>query len=795
MKFTARSIEELVWSGRLNDFTRGRDRARIDSLFNGAPPFPPDEAEANGIAVNVNDLSATRLAHEARMQLFQGFNKPGNFFTARTDMGTPDRRTERGITVTKGIMRCMKPSDDYYEVLQSKLALLVLHGKGPGMWQNGDDWCPKALGLSDVFIPGRTYRSFSNLLFFAIWRSYTAYELKQIIARAERNPERNPGWNLPVARRAVKWADEETAKMTSGGNWSEYWAPEKAQERQKEDSGVYASDRVRTIDCWDFYYLDDAKRHEGWRRRIIFDAEDGQGGWFARGSKTMPGKNLIGSRGDFLYNSGDRVVADKLSQIIHFQFGDLSAVAPFKYHSIRGLGFLLFGACHLLARMRCSKAEATLENLMMYLRVASQDDVERALSIELGNRRVLDESVQFIPPDQRWQPNPQLTELGLQEIKQVVSENSASYINQRNLSQDGVEKTKFQVMAEVTAVQTLVSATLQQAYRYQASEYREVFRRFMQKNSENMDVRMFRTYCLSRGVPEKMLTAEAWDIEPERVVGGGNKTLEMAIAQQLMEWRSAYAPESQQEILRIATSAIIEDQSLVNRLVPREKTISTSTQTAMWAFGALMAGGVVKFTPDQNEMEVAQTLLVELKLAVDQTLKAGGMASEDRVRGMQQVVKTVADLIGSLAEDKTQAETTKQMAQLAGKLANEIKGFAQRLAQAKKAQMGAEGDDKAAELKAKLTATLLTAKAKAENTRESHAQRTAQRGAQFELEQQQKATEHAETLAERQREHTLDLQETADRHALDISAAERKAEIDVRRSEAKAAAPNSNDES
>jgi len=739
---SARAIEQICWNLRLSDYPRSLNRSRVDSLANGAPPYTPDEAARNGVEVNVNDLSLTRLAHEARLQLSQAFNKPGSFFTARTDMGTSSRRQSYGSVVTKEVNRIMKSSECYFECMRSKFGLQVMHGIGPSNWQDPDRWCGIELGVEDVLMPTNTRLTFRNLPFFAVWRGYTAAELIKLT----RHPERNPGWNMPVVKRALDWVDQQTAKLYGGSTWAEYWSPEKRVDRQKQDSGIYASSLCPTIDCYDFYYWDDSRKHEGWRRRIIFDAWGGSAAWAGSsgyGTKNvMPSKNLLDDTGLFLFSSGDRVVADDIHQILHFQFADLSAKAPFTYHGIRSLGFLLYAVCHLQNRLRCAFSEAVFENLLMYLRVKSLDEAERVLKIEFANRGIIDESVQILPPNERWQPNAQLAELGLNEFKQTISDNSSSYVQNQNLSRDRVEKTKFQVMAEVNAMQTLVSAGLQQDYRYQTTEYREIFRRFMKKNSLDPDVRDFRARVLARGVPEKLLVPEAWDIEPERIMGSGNKTLEMAIAQQLMEWRSAYAPEAQQTILRTATLAITDDASMTEELVPDSPSVSNDAQAAMFAFGTLMHGGEAKFTKGQNLLEVTTILIGELALAVQQTMRTGGVPTPDRLMGMQNVITHVSELVGGVAQDPTQKGKAKQLAKVSGQLANQIKAFGQRLQQQQQAQSQNGNGDGGAEAKGKIMEGIISAQAKAQNARESHAMRTAQKQASWESEEQRKQADH-----------------------------------------------------
>jgi hypothetical protein len=324
------------------------------------------------------------------------------------------------------------------------------------------------------------------------------------------------------------------------------------------------------------------------------------------------------------------------------------------------------------------------------------------------------------------------------------------------------------VAAEINAMMTLVSAALQQAYRYKTNQYTEIFRRFMIPNSRDPDVREFRARCLKRGVPEKMLVPEAWDLEPERVMGSGNKTLEMSIAQQLMEWRAAFGAEAQQTILHDAVLAITDDAAKARSLVPETPTVSDARHDAMLAFGSLMAGGEVQFTPNQNRIEICETLLGEMGLKVAQLNQTGGMATMSEVTGLQNVAQHIAQLIQQIGMDKPERERAKKYQDALGKLLNMVKAFAERLQEQMQKQNGDGGLD--AEGKAKIITTMMLAKAKQQNTRESHAQRSAQRAAQFELEQQRDDQKHAQ-----------ELRHEAQRQAIEVAAEDMKTAAEIRR--------------
>lgn len=753
---------------RLADFPRAQNRARINSLFDGSPPYSDQEERENNIAINVNFLEATKVGHDARQQFANAFQKPGKFFTARTDFGPSHKRQKWSSIVSNNINRVMKRSPTYFENMRSKFALLVLHGIAPSTWENSYNWCPLTLGIEDVMIPSGTLLTLKNLPFFAIYRAYTAEELY----RLTHGPKVDPGWKMDNVMAAIKWADEQSSSL-SGTTWPEVWSPDKMEQRMKEDSGLYASDAVPIISCWDFYWWNDAKKVQGWNRRIVLDAngQPGVGG--------LSETNIIGGRNQFLFDPGDKCYAPKIENILQFQFGDLSAVAPFRYHAVRSLGFLLYAVAHLQNRLRCKLNEAVFETLMMYMRVKSLDEAERALKINLISRGIIDDTVQFLSPQERWIVNERLAQIGLIENQNIINDNSSSYTQSQNFSKPSVEKTAFQVRAELNATTALISAALLQAYQYQTFEYYEIFRRFCAKDSRDPDVRQFRVACLKAGVPPDVLVSEAWDIEPERVMGAGNKTLELATAQTLMEWRPLYDPEAQREILRMATLAVSDDPGATDQLVPETADkITDSKHDAMVAMGSLMLGLPVKFGSRSNRIEVIEVLLSEMAIIIQRIeQQQGSMAKPEQLLGLQTVGQTIAEQIQIVSQDKTQKDRIRQYSDALGEMMNMVKAYGQRLQQAMEeaAQQNGQPQMDPKDM-AKIQGMQLQSQAKAANTRESHAQRTAQRQVQWEAEERRKQQQHAMDM----RRQGVELQ--SDVAATDVATA-----AEIRRENVKAA--------
>lgn len=733
-------VESIAYDLKLGDWPRGLQRARINDIANGKPPYTDEEVKENKIVININDLEHTRSCQHARAQFYSAFLKPAHFFQAKTDTGPKHKRQEWNTIATSQAARVMKRSLPYFESMRSRFALDVLHGIGPSAYEDRDRWCPDPLGIEDVLLPSDTLLTMKNLPFFFIYKSWTAPELIKLTT----GPKVDPAWKMPLVKSCLEWLDSEMMQLRNN-NWPEQWSPEKAGERLKSNGGWYAGDQAPRIDVFDFYFWTDEGRDHGWRRRIILDpwsTPEAAGGAWSMGRKSatpFDGSDRTG----FLFNPGKRKYASRLSELINFQFADLSAVAPFKYHCVRSLGWLLFAVCHMQNRLRCSTNTHIFENLMQYYRGASEEEFQRALKVQLVNHGFIEKGIEMIPQAERWQINAGLAEMGLQENKQIISNAASAWAQSSNFSNDRTEKTKFQVMAEVSAMTSMISAGLLQAYAYQEFEYREIWRRLCRKNSRDSDVREFRANCLRLGIPEEVLIAEAWDIEAERVMGAGNKTMELAIAEQLIQMRNLYDPAAQREILRDATLLITDDASRTRAYVPDgPRPVSNSQHDAELSMGVIMQGLKVTPVEGENHIEVVEIWLRDMAQTVASIQQRGGMASQQELTGLQNLGAHIAGQIQIIAKDEEEKERVKKYGDALGKLMNFVKAFAQRLQEAQQkaqeaAQQGNGGIDP--KDKAKIAATMVTAQAKAQNLRESHGLKMAQRKLQFEQQMQQDA--------------------------------------------------------
>lgn len=750
MNFSTPSlVEQVVWDMLYAAQPRGVNRAQIDRLFNGFPPWTAEEVEAKQIRCNVNWLDAPKLAADARRSYYNAFLKPANFFSMTLDTGPARSRASWSAIVTKEINRILKKSLPYFEVIRSQMASTVLHGIGPVHWSDEFSWRPRAVDISDLLIPSNTLLSLENLNYFAIFRQYTAPELQDKVEKANADP----GWNKELARRAIKWSASQTSAQSGSGLQNDWMSWEKVVERIKEDSVYYGSDITPTIDCWDFYYLSDEGKKSGWRRCMVLDTPaEGQV------EREKPLKNSIGEDGgEWLYNGGDRVYADSINQILHFQFGDLSPKAPFKYHSVRSLGWLIYAVCNLQNRLLCKRNDATFESLLNYFRVGNSDDNDRLTKIDLHNYGVVPDGVEFVKQQDRWQINHNLVDSTISNNRSMLNE-AASQFREGRDNQSSKEKTATEIMAEVNSSNALVGTMLLLAYNYQKSQYIEIVRRFFQPNSADKDVREFRLRVLKKEVPSEILDIDYWDIQPEQVLGSGNKMLQIAMADKLMAVRPLLDPESQRDVLRLYVEANSDDAGLGSRWVPNRPILVTeSTHDAQLMIGSIMTGATMELHAGQDASQMLVALLKSMAEICKRIVNTTQVPTIQELTGLVNLAGTIDKYLMIAAQDQGNAELVNQSKSDLTELTKILKQWNDELQQPQQQQATEQvGADKAvkeaATTQAKIQAIGITAQTKAEISKANAAQKQQQRDVQFRQKQQQSEEAHIADLRKKLRE-------------------------------------------
>jgi len=778
MKFdNAGKVEEIVWQMRLADLPRGENRAILNRTYNGSPPFDEATAEENNVEINRNDLEGPNLLAQGRRQWSNAFLKPGNYFNVTLDSGPHHKRSEWGHYITLYLNRLLKRRRNMMEQIRATGANTLLHGIGPVNWKDRRSPIPVPLPVSSLMVPSETDIDFENCEYFAVFREYTPAQLYEMT----HGPKVDPGWNLKLVDAQMKYVGEQIQKQPNATAYQ--YMPERIEELIKQDMGFWGSDAVPTVDIWDFYFRQ-AEDGKGWYRRVILDWGAAETGEIA--AAQMPkSRNKIDQQGEatFLYTSGERKYANSISEILHCQFGDCSAVAPFKYHSVRSLGWMLWGICDLQNRLHCKFNEAVFLSLMWFFRVASNEQLTRLRTANFGHMGVIPQGIEFIKAQDRFTPDMGLVNLAFARNRQLMAENSASFTQDFDKGDTGKEMTATETMARVNSVNALVSGMLTLAYTYEEFKYREIARRFCLKNSPDVDVREFRKLCLAAGVPPEMLDVDRWEITAERVLGAGNKTLEMAQVQFLQQMRQSLNPDAQRKVDHIAIESSTDDPALAEELAPLagEPKLSNSSHTAQMATERLLKGLPYKPPQDAVYEDYVIVWLSDLNSLIQKYSNPAFAPDMETIAGLVNIATATGSLLELMAQDEKQVPKVKEYQSALEQLKKTLLKLGQQVQQREQAKMQAQSQagveagngaaEAAAETKAELQGKMLMDKVKAQSASTAHAQRTAQRQVAFELEQQRA---DRKTAAEIRREGQRAAQELAVNQITAVQDAESK---------------------
>lgn len=728
---------------------RAQNRARVQEKADGFAPYTDEEANADGIVTNVNFLEMCSLLQSARRQFANAYFKPGRYFTVNLDVKPVHKRDEWGSTITTKLNRALKRSMPYLETLRSEFANVVLHGIGPTFWDSRDKVVGEPLGVEDVLIPSGTRLMMDNLPWFGVWRQWTAMELYQ----KTHGGRVDPAWNMAMVEDLLKWAGDQYAETPS---YATSLSPEKVAEMVKEGITAYPLDRVPTIDVWCFYYYDMEGDDTGWKQKVVLDNFAGESN-----------PEIESGSSEFLYDPGKRGITVQRENLIHFSFGDLSAKAPFKYHTVRSLGWLLFAVCQLQDRLQCRLNDAAFESMLNFFRVTNPDDADRLQKIDLVNKGVIPDGLEFVKAADRWNINPQMTELAMETNRGQIAEHSASYVQDFDATKKDARETATKTQQKAQQAAAMVGAMLALSYEYQMPMYLENCRRICIPNSRDPMARQFRLECLKEGVPEEALNSERWDLQVERVLGGGVKAVELAQAGNLFGAINQFAPESQRMIRRRWVLAQTDDPQLTEELEPDEPLkVTDSVHDAELAAAALLMGLPVTPKTGQNHAEYAMVLLKALGLQINQVMQTGGVAKPEQLQGFQNLAQNISQHIALLAQqagpqDSQVKQQVKQLQDVLTKQMNAIKGMAQRLQEMMKKQQAQQGQGQIGpEERAKLQFEQAKMNLKLQAQAQSHAQRFQQRNQQFLADEQRADVAHGLSIRQKLREHAANLTKT-----------------------------------
>jgi len=659
---TASKVLSTIMQGDAVENARSLNRKKILDAANCEPPLTKEEAKKIGIKINVNWGEFAKLLSDAKKQLVSAFTSNQYYYTVELPRAPKEHQTEWGSFITQEINEPLQRGTTFYMLHDARWSSVIKNGIGAMMWTSADGWLPRFVPLSDLRIPSDTELSFQNLNWFSRRIPYTITELiKQAF-----NKNQNNFWDKKSVAQILKNYKE--LNVTDAGNnynWETDW--EKLSSILKQDGSLSGGDAMPTIPLYHFYFEDEGK----WYMHVV--PETG----------TVRGAD----QNNFLWKS-PHAIASSWKELIHCQFGDLSFDDPPKFHSVRGLGFILLEPTFYSNITRCRLLQHVHDNLNILLRISDPSEKARAAIQEFQNLGVLRSGVSIVPQNERHQIQFNLVEMVMAQLRQLQSEASSSYTQQAD-SGTQKEQTAFETRVKAEQVNAMTSGIVLRATAFEAEAGLEICRRFCLKNSQDPDIQTFQSRCIKAGIPQEWLDVKQWIVRPMVPIGMGNPTIAQAAISQLQGLAPKLSPDAQSEINHEAVLVMTHDARKAARWAPisHKPTQSDATREAIGLFATLLISAPGAVPPPQNNyIDQIEALIPLLAGQVMLYTQRNNMATVDESRGLNNVLNYIGKAVQSLGQDQAQKERVKKYTDAIAKIGNEIKALTQRGLEAEKAQ-------------------------------------------------------------------------------------------------------------
>ena len=752
---------------------RASNRALIDALMNGRRPYTDAEVGEHQIHFNVNWGEGSKILQDANRQVNNALLHKGNLVTCKAILGPVEKREKWGTTFTTNLNRMLRrgrTGKKFLFAIKSRNASLVMHGIGAMMWSTKHDWMPKLVPLENLLIPTETTQDFENLTNFAVNVYLTPYEL-MTMTQTDPDAAEKAGWDMKAVRQILTTY----GKLNGNNNQWNWWdQPQEMVNVWKQNAVVSNNDAVPKVHLVYFYYRSaegGADGKEQWYRKICL--KEVLGG---------EGVDKLTIQDKFVFDSGNTVFAEGIEQILSVQYGDCNLTTPQTYHSTRGLGEALYAVVECMNRLRCQWMQHVFENLLMLLRISNPADQDRPKIFNLKPYGVIEPGVDIVPKEQRHQVDPQLVESAMSENRQLMSENSASFVQEID-NGTGKEQTLGEAQIRLQTANKMVSGMLDMLYAIETFQFEEMVRRILLPNQDDPAVKKFLAACKADGIPDEMMKSECWLVDVDRVMGGGDKALAQQEAGALFAAKSNFDPSSQRIIDRKFVTALTGDPALAELLVPEKAPETTKgSMAAEQLFGTLMAGTQVGLVEGIEQQEYVGAMMRMFSAVVMRIQQTDNVGTQEDVIGLGMVANDIEKHLNLMAKLPANKEFVTAVSKELGKQMNEVKAFAQR--QQEQSQEG-QPDPEAI---AKAQASAADAQQKLQFEQAKFTLQMQQSEVQFQQKLRQDEIEQQAKMESQMAELVVQLREMQTAAAAEISIAQERAvaEIEIQREKADA---------
>jgi hypothetical protein len=492
-----------------------RNRAAIESMFDGHPPYKEDQLRMLGQAFrcNLNFGEASAIFEKAMSGYLDLTNAVEYLAVIRVSYGDPSKRLEYGQIISQEFDRLLKGWTEFEFNFQRLCAFFVKQGVGFAYFDNPNDWRWHVGSLNDFKVPrlSKPVEDANEVCF--IERGYPVHMMYRFIQNE--TDARAAGWNVGETRDAILRAT--TEDTSSRSNWEKF----AMQMKNNDLSAGYGSQReVRVVHAL-------VKEFDGSVTHSIFSRDGTSNVFLFEKKKAYP--SMSRAYVIFPYGTGNGSI-----------------------HSIRGLGYKLFPHIQVSNRLRCQIVDGAMFSSSLALQpmdAESANDIGLTyfgpLSVLPPNFKVVEKGI----PNFAANALPILREMGM-----TMTNNVGTYNVQELNPQTGTERTKFEVQAQLSQQAVLSVSAMNLFYIPWGRLLKEMVRRVCDPNYRQSDpggreVFDFRLRLLKRGVPLEALE-HIESVKPMRAVGYGSEGMRLMAYDEFLNMSGMFDEAGRRNLVR-----------------------------------------------------------------------------------------------------------------------------------------------------------------------------------------------------------------------------------------------------
>lgn len=525
----ANSAREIYSKMRKADEASARNRAAIDEMFAGAPPYDDAELRATGqgARANVNFGEADALLESALSGYIDLLSSVETLVNFKTKFGDIQERIDYEGIISAEITRMLRGWNAYTPNWLRLATHFVAHGVGITYFESDLDWRWRVGGLGEFLIPRRTLASESEIEVACCSRVMQAQQLYRFIEDPQSAID--VGWNVEVVKRAIQNAV--SSSPTSGKHSTDWEGIVREMKSNDLYIGTATASEIKLVHVWNVEF-DGRVTHS-----IILESDT---------------PNTDG----FLYRKIGKFPSMEQAFTV-FTYG---VGVNGHYHSIRGLGAKIFTEIQTSNRLRCQMVDGALLSSSVILQPTTEDALQNLQLTYFGPYTILSPGVEI---QDRTIPNASTSVIPvLSDMSRLISNRTAGYQAQAT-EVDSREKTKYEVKAQQSDRARLGTAALSLFYDPLERLFREVVRRvcrrgYLPDDPGGNEVREFRKRCFEQGVPlEAIYAVDIARVSVVRAIGAGSEQMRQLTFDEFSQIAPAFDDFGRQNLLRDRVAARI----------------------------------------------------------------------------------------------------------------------------------------------------------------------------------------------------------------------------------------------